>query len=222
MSDPLLQGFERFRKDAYKGPSSLMQQLVEKGQSPDYFIISCIDSRSNPGTIFHAAPGTFFGHKAMGAIVRPYEKGTALAAALQFALNYNKVREIIVLGHTGCGAIRALVEEMADEEISSFVAVAKTGLDRARERCAGVCTHESLLRLAEEEIVLQGAENLKTYPSVKKAIAEERAIIKPWLFDMKTGDLLEYRIDAARFVSLTQKPESDSHKNNNRTEEHHA
>lgn len=203
MANALLKGFKKFRKETYEGASALMKRLVEEGQSPDYFIVSCIDSRSNPGTIFRPEPGTFFAHKAMGAIVRPYKKGTALAAALQFALMHNKVKEIIVLGHTGCGAIKAMVEKIDDEEISSFINVAQSGLEKAKATCGSACTHDELLRHTEEEIVLMSCENLKTYPSVAKALEDERVIIRPWLFEMETGELLQYNADFKEFVPLT-------------------
>lgn len=200
MTHTLIEGFRKFHAEQY-GENALMRRLVRDGQKPEFFIISCIDSRSNPGTIFQPEPGTFFAHKAMGAIVRPYTKGTALAAALQFALTYNDVKEIIILGHTGCGAVRALVEKLDDAEISSFVDVAQTALDKAKTCCAGVCSHDELLRLSEKEIVLQSMENLKHYPSVKKALAEKRVIIRPWLFDMESGNLLEY--DGTDFKPIT-------------------
>ncbi len=209
MANLLLKGFKLFRKDNYEG-NTLMKKLVKEGQSPDYFIISCIDSRSNPGTIFRPEPGTFFAHKAMGAIVRPYKKGTALSAALQFALVHNKVKEIIVLGHTGCGAIKAMVEKIDDEEISSFINVAQTGLEKAKATCGSACTHEELLRHSEEEIVLLSAENLKSYPSVANALAEGRVVIKPWLFDMESGALLQYNNDFKQFVPLTGNKKSDN------------
>jgi carbonic anhydrase len=202
MTNLLLKGFKKFRKEVYES-SSLMKRLIEDGQAPDYFIISCIDSRSNPGTIFRPEPGTFFAHKAMGAIVRPYKKGTALAAALQFALIHNKVKEIIVLGHTGCGAIKAMVEKIDDEEISSFINVAQEGVEKAKATCGNSCTHDELLRHTEEEIVLLSAENLRSYPSVAKALEENRVAIKPWLFEMETGNLLQYNYDFKEFVPLT-------------------
>jgi carbonic anhydrase len=202
MTQKLIDGFLDFRAGAYDSAESAMRDLVKLGQSPDYFIISCIDSRGNPGTIFKPAPGTFFAHKAMGAIVRPYKKGTALAAALQFALEYNKVGKIIILGHTGCGAVKALVEGMPDEEISSFVEVARAGLDKAKALASDEETHDDLYRHAEEQIVLQSAENLKSYPSVAKALRENRVTITAWLFDMHEGDLLEYAPDKNEFVSL--------------------
>ncbi|HRQ60684.1 MAG TPA: carbonic anhydrase, partial [Alphaproteobacteria bacterium] len=151
MTHTLIDGFRKFHADAY-GEDALMRKLVREGQKPEFFIISCIDSRSNPGTIFKTEPGTFFAHKAMGAIVRPYKHGTALAAALQFALVYNDVKEIIILGHTGCGAVRALVEKLDDDEISSFVDVAQKALRKAENCCDGVCTHDQMLRYSEEQI----------------------------------------------------------------------
>lgn len=202
MTHPLLDGFKSFCAEAYRGGEAIMPRLVEDGQSPDYFMISCIDSRSNPGTIFKAPPGTFFAHKAMGAIVRPYKKGTALAAALQFALHHNKVKEIIVLGHTGCGAIEALVEKLDDEEISSFIDVAKEGLHKAEGRCADLCTHDEMLRYTEEEIVLLSVKNLESYPSVSTAVSEGRVTIRPWLFEMVHGDLLEYDFEKKEFFSI--------------------
>lgn len=202
MVNRLLQGFKMFRKENYEG-DALMKRLVKEGQSPDYFIVSCIDSRSNPGTIFRPEPGTFFAHKAMGAIVRPYKKGTALAAALQFALMHNNVREIIVLGHTGCGAIKAMVEKIDDEEISSFINVAREGVEKAKANCGCAATHDELLRHTEEEIVLLSTENLKSYPSVATALAENRVTIRPWLFDMESGELLQYDPDFKEFVPLT-------------------
>lgn len=203
MTSKLLAGFKKFRKDAYGHPDALMPLLVKDGQAPDYFIISCIDSRGNPGTIFQPEPGTFFAHHAMGAIVRPYKKGTALAAALQFALTYNNIQKIIVLGHTGCGAVKALVEKLDDEEISSFVEVAKIGLHRAEERCGGTCSHEELLRHTEEEIVLESMRNLKSYPSVYIALSEKRLEITGWLFDMEHGQILEYNSDKHEFIPIT-------------------
>ena len=126
----------------------------------------------------------------MGAIVRPYKKGTALSAALQFALNYQNVKTIIVIGHTGCGAVKALVEGLDDEEISGFVDVAQKSV-------------RSSARKTEEQVVLHSAENLLGYPSVAKAIEEGRVSIKPWLFDMEAGDILEFKSETEQFESVS-------------------
>ncbi len=204
MARVLLEGFKRFRKDTYEGASPLMPQLVQQGQSPEYFIISCIDSRSNPGTIFRTAPGTFLAHKSMGALARPYRKGTALAATLEFAVTHNKVREIIVLGHTNCGAVEALINGIEGDEISSFLSFAQTRLQEAKDRQKSCCPDHDISRAAEEQIVIDSARNLKTYPSVQQALAEDRITIRPWLFVMEEGNIYEYDETKGQFVNITK------------------
>lgn len=189
MTKDLIDGAAEFKHYHYEGDESLMSELVTSGQDPKYFIISCIDSRCNPGTIFRAKPGIFFSHKAMGAIVRPYKTGTALSAALQFALEYNNIESVIILGHTNCGAIKALAEEIDDPEISSFVSVAQHALDKAKTCCDN---HDQIITKTEQETILESMENLKKYPSVAKALNENRVTVKSWQFDLKSGDLREY------------------------------
>lgn len=203
MPEVLLKGFQEFRKKAYEGHDPIMKKLVENGQNPDYFIISCIDSRANPGSIFNPPPGTFFAHKAMGAIVRPYQKGTALAAALQFAFHHNKVKTLIVMGHTGCGAIDALIKGIPDSEISSFLDVAQKGLHNAIKLCPEDDDSHHLHRVAEEQIVLESIENLKKYPSVAEAIKENRVDIRGWLFDMEEGQIYQHNSQSNQFEILS-------------------
>jgi len=207
MVQELIEGFCEFKREEYEGKIDRMRQLVRDGQKPNCFIICCIDSRSNPALIFHSRPGKFFSHKAMGTIVRPYQKGTALSAALQFAIEIQRVDQLIILGHTHCGAIQALAEDIDDEEIASFVEVAKSGLERAKaitsKYAASKEDNESLLRCAEQQITLMSADNVRTYPSVQKALAEDRLDIRCWIFDMERGDLLEYQNDEQEFVILT-------------------
>jgi len=208
MTDDLVQGLQNFKKYHYDEETGLMPDLAFYGQDPKYFIISCIDSRCNPGTIFRAPPGIFLSHKAMGAIVRPYKQGTALSAALQFALTYNKVETIIVLGHTNCGAIKALTEDIDDPEITSFVNVVQQAHTRAKECCQG---HTEIIKKTEQEAVLESATNLKAYPSVAQAIDNKNVQIKSWIFDMKTGNLLEHNDKENIFKIInTEAPTADN------------
>jgi len=192
MPDKLIRGAIEFKKEQFDSEEGVLPILAAKGQDPKNFIISCIDSRCNPGVIFKAAPGSFFSHKAMGAIVRPYKKGTALAAALQFALNYNHVENVIVLGHTGCGAIKAMVEDIDDEEIKSFISEAKQSLKKAENHDLGD---------AEREIILNSIENLTGYPSIKQALAEKRVTLQAWQYDIHTGDVYTYDAAHDHFVN---------------------
>jgi len=209
MTQDLIDGFYRFKNYNYGIEDGGMTPLI-KGQDPKYFIISCIDSRSNPGTVFRAKPGIFFSHKAMGAIVRPYKKGTALSAALQFALKYNNIETVIILGHTGCGAIKALAEDIDDDEISSFVNVAKHALEKAK---ACHHDHDDMIAQTEQEAILESMENLKKYPSVAKALQAKKVTLKSWQFDLHHGDLHEYDEKNQRFdVIKTENHLTDTRK----------
>lgn len=209
MTDRLIKGFtERFRPKAYEGNTPVMPELISYGQKPEYFIISCADSRCDPGTIFDAQPGEFFGFKSIGAIVRPYVTGTALAASLQFAINTLKVKKIVILGHTHCGAIKALHDDTDDPEIASFIDVAHEAMTKARDlHKNGCCDHDgddALLRVAEEQVLLASAKNLMTYPSVANAIKENNLHIESWIFEMDHGEILRYDLTTSSFVSIKQ------------------
>ncbi len=194
----LIDGFKKFVSTQYSGENPLMPYLVAEGQNPDYFIVSCIDSRSHAGVIFGTPPGTFFSHKSMGAIVRPYKSGTALAAALQFALKYNKVKTIILLGHTSCGAVKALIDDIDDPEISSFIAVAKEGLQNAENDTSD----KSIQRRAEEHILRLSRKNIEGYPSIAEALKEKRITIKSWIFDMHRATLCELDENTDEFKDI--------------------
>ena len=208
MTERLIQGFEkRFRPRAYEGEKALMPELVTDGQKPEYFIISCADSRCDPGVIFDAAPGEFFGFKAIGAIVRPYKTGTALAASLQFAINALRIEKLILLGHTQCGAIKALHDNTEDPEIAGFIDVAQGAMEDARKISErGQHNHDgedSLLRIAEEQVLLASAKNLMSYPSVANAVKEGRLKIESWMFEMEHGHILQYNHEQSKFVVVT-------------------
>jgi len=224
MTDKLLEGFEkRFLPKAYSDEGALMPELVEYGQNPDYMIISCADSRSDPGIIFDANPGIFLGFKAIGAIVRPYKPGTALAASLQYALQYLKIDKLYLLGHTHCGAVKALHDNIEDTDLRGFMDVMHDAMDKARaiteatlENGRGeTCDEETLLREAERQVLNLSAENLMGYPAVKKALDEDRLTIERLLFDMSQGNILRYDAKSQDYLpatkSLTELVSAHSH-----------
>ncbi len=211
MTNSLKTGFTQFRSQYYEGDDALMPQLVNNGQQPEYFIISCSDSRSDPATVFAAPPGRIFGFKAIGAIIRDYEEGTALSAALTYAIDFLHIKKVIVLGHTNCGAIAALVNGINDPEIASFVGVAKKGYERSEEKLRitqffGTAADACILAETEKQTALLSAEHVRTYPAVARALARNDLSISTWLFDMKQGDLLEYNEDSQSFESIFEQP----------------
>jgi carbonic anhydrase len=216
MTKSLIDGFHKFYANYYEGNDALMPQLATNGQQPEYFIISCSDSRSDPATIFSAPPGRIFGFKAIGAIIRDYEEGTALSAALTYAIDYLHIKKVIVLGHTNCGAIGALVNGIFDPEIASFVNVAKEGHERAKQKLAisvffGNAADPCILAETEKQTALLSAEHVRTYPAVARALGRNDLSISTWIFDMHKGDLLQFNEDSQQFETVIEHPAWAAH-----------
>ncbi len=113
-----------------------------------------------------------------------------------------KVKNVIVVGHTQCGAVQALADQTQDEEISSFIDVTQHCVHRAKDIVGPDVPQDDLLRATEEQIVLESLRNLKGYPSVSLALSENRLTMMGWIFDMKHGQLLEYAPETKRFAPI--------------------
>ncbi len=106
----LVEGYHRFRSDAYVRQKARFDALASDGQSPPIMVISCCDSRVDPATVFDTVPGQVFALRNVANLVPPYETGGGLhgvSAAIEFGVLGLKVRHIVVLGHAQCGGIKA-------------------------------------------------------------------------------------------------------------------
>jgi len=106
----LLEGYQRFRSDAYRHQKARYDALASEGQSPPVMIISCCDSRVDPATIFDTVPGQVFALRNVANLVPPFETGGGLhgaSAAIEFGVLGLEVKHIVVLGHGQCGGIKA-------------------------------------------------------------------------------------------------------------------
>ncbi|EBU7498174.1 carbonate dehydratase, partial [Salmonella enterica subsp. enterica serovar Typhi] len=110
LPDHLLKGYRAFMAGRYHDESALYRQLARDGQSPETLVIACCDSRAAPEAIFNSAPGELFVVRNVANLVPPYEPDGefhATSAALEFAVQSLKVKNIVVMGHGRCGGIRA-------------------------------------------------------------------------------------------------------------------
>lgn len=208
----LLEGFKAFRQDNYED-HDIMPRLVADGAHPDIFMIACIDPRSGPSSIFKAEPGAMFGDRVMAALVPPYNPNDPLSeigASLTYAVDFKKVKDIIIMGHTECGGIEALVTHLDNKDISGWMGTAKMALERAANVVGDKDTKE-LCRETERQAVIMGMRNLMTYPSVQKAVKSGNLRIKGWMFDMKEGQILEYDLDKKSFEPLISLPKAHQH-----------
>lgn len=196
LPDNLIDRYRRFKFRHFVPNQDHYEQLANFGQSPDIMIVSCCDSRVDPETIFSAMPGELFVVRNVANLVPPYEttgKYHGVSAALEFAALNLRVKHIVVVGHSGCGGIRACLDhEAARQSEAQFITNWMSMLDAARDKVttdhAGQPAHE--LRAAlEREGIKASLANLRTFPCVATLEARGRLALHGTHFDIATGTL---------------------------------
>lgn len=179
----------------YTAERNRYRQLAETGQEPHTLVIACCDSRSAPETVFNCGPGEMFVVRNVANLVPPYEPDDnlhATSAALEFAVQSLRIRQILVLGHGRCGGIRAALDPNATplspgDFIGHWIRLLKPAAQQIQD--------SSLLTSGERQIALErisirnSIANLRTFPCVK--ILEDRGKLQihgAW-FDISTGEL---------------------------------
>src|SRR5476649_2848130 len=127
----MLQGYEKLRDKYVHGDSSVMQFLSDYGQRPSTMVVACCDARVDPALILQCDPGDLFVVRNVANIVPPFEKDEmhhGTSAALEFGVRILKVKHLILLGHSQCGGIQALLNgtDTANDFITNWVSLIKT------------------------------------------------------------------------------------------------
>ncbi|MGI2336086.1 MAG: carbonic anhydrase [Dehalogenimonas sp.] len=200
-------GFKIFREEYFGGHQPRFEVLAQ-GQSPQTMIIACSDSRVDPAILTNSGPGEIFTVRNVANLVPPYEESDGyhgVSAALEFAVCNLRVSNIIVLGHSQCGGIGALLSGAAtdggDKFISHWMSIAAPARESvmAENAAADPATRR---RAAEQAAVKLSLENLKTFPFVMKRLTEGDLALFGWYFDLESGDLQEYEAEAGLFKSI--------------------
>ena len=191
--DRLVEGFTRFRRDVYPHQNSLYEQLVRDGQTPHTLVISCSDSRVMPEILLQCDPGEIFVARNAGTIVPRYgsEAAGAVTSAIEYAVKGLGVRDIVVCGHTDCGAMKGLLQPAALKAMPAVAAwLDQCGCVRQGFVCAeGESDTSAARRLAMRNVTAQ-LQNLETHPAVATGLAEGTLELHGWLFDIAAGQLL--------------------------------
>ncbi len=185
--DGLLQRLKEFHEDYFPLHQQRFQDLVDGGQHPKTLFIGCSDSRIVPYLLTGAGPGELFIVRNVGALVPPYDGSHGLhgtTAGIEFAVLQLKVRQVIVCGHSHCGAIRAAYEGVPDEAkaLKSWLTLADEALLPVRP------SPEALLRTEQRSIVLQ-LERLMDYPMVRRAVEAGELTLHGWHYVIEEGEV---------------------------------
>lgn len=184
----------------------MFRQLAETGQKPETLFITCSDSRVVPNLITNTAPGELFIVRNVGNIVPAVERGVigGVSAAIEYAVEVLEVGNIIVCGHTNCGAIDAILhpERMSHLPfVSRWLAESERIPKLIKERY-GDLEGEARMTTAVGENVLVQLENLRSFEFVAKRLDEGRIKMNGWVFKIATGEVFDYDPVSGQFLRL--------------------
>lgn len=200
----LLEGIAEFQRNVRPSYREKFARLA-LGQSPDTLFFACSDSRVVPNLFASTEPGDLFVVRNVGNLVPPCAPDglsttdRSEGAAVEFALEVLGVQDIVVCGHSDCGAMRGLLTPNLPDvapNLREWLAVGGSSL----ERLYGATSMDPALPLHNQLSqwnVLQQVENLRTYPSVAARVAEGRIRLHAWWFDLGRAEVLHY-VDANR------------------------
>lgn len=208
----LCEGYKDFYKNEYLEHKELFDNLSDN-QTPETLVISCSDSRVDASYITSAKPGEIFSIRNVANLVPPYEQdyesyhGTS--SAIEYAIKGLKVKNIIVLGHSDCGGIKALVKNNGSincghEFVGHWVDIAKPAVEKTYKEKSNESFDEQV-KFCEFESIKSSLENLMTYPFVKNACEKNNLTVHGWYFDIATGKLLSYDKDNGVWLEVGNK-----------------
>jgi carbonic anhydrase len=203
--EKLVRGVAEFVHSVHKREKALFDKLAAH-QSPDVLFITCSDSRIDPTLMTQTKPGELFIVRNAGNIIPPPAAGLGgEAASIEYAVSVLGVKDVIVCGHSDCGAMKAV---MAPGSVEGLVAVPGF-LAHADSTRALVLHHfpdaspEQQMLAAIELNVLVQIEHLRLLPFVRDACDAGRLEVHAWLFDIGRGDIRAFDSDSQHFVPIT-------------------
>lgn len=200
----LIAGYRRFRRDVFPGMKSRFEGLVA-GQSPHTLWIGCADSRIDPALVTRSEPGDLFVIRNAGNIVPPVGQSVgAENSGVEYAVKVLQVRNIIVCGHSHCGAMGALLNPAALaglSHVADWLTHAREARKQADDSLENLPPAEQVVRLARANVLCQ-LEHLRTYTFVSERIKAKTLRLFGLMYYFETGDLDVYDKKQKAFVSL--------------------
>ena len=195
MTDKLFQGYQRFREGYFEKNRDKLEQLAQS-QAPEIAMVSCCDSRVDPGILFDVDPGEIFVIRNVANLVPPYETSGnyhGTSAALEFAVTCLQVKQIVVLGHANCGGIRALMENDTSFQnagfIDSWMNLASAAKQEVMAR-ADLVNLEQRIDACEKTAISHSLRNLLLYPWINQRVEAGQLELLGCFYDLRNGDLL--------------------------------
>ena len=198
--------FNEWKNDTFSLKKSHFEKLAKEGQIPKYMIISCVDSRVDPNSMFKTEAGDFFVHRNIANLVPPYDyltEHSGTIAAIEFGVTALNIKNIVVMGHSGCGGIKngylACKENKFTENssISNWLQLLKPAYMKISKK-----SEKENIGELEKISIITSLENLSDYPFIKKQLEAKSINLYGIWNDIGTGSLESYCHDKKVFESL--------------------
>lgn len=204
----LIEGIHHFQSSLFSSQRELFERLAN-GQHPETLFITCSDSRINPNLIAQTDPGDLFIIRNAGNIVPAHGAANGgEGATIEFAVAGLGIKDIIVCGHSHCGAMNGLLHPESLKDLPAMTAwlshaeaTRRIIHDKYAERKG-----EALLTTTVEENVLVQMENLRTHPVVAAGLSRGKLKLHGWVYKIETGQVFAYNPEHGQFVPLAEAP----------------
>ncbi len=204
----LIQGIVDFRKGLTQESRDLFAKLAV-GQKPDVLFIGCSDSRVVPNLFASTDPGDLFVIRNVGNLIPPVsdsEQDNSVFAAIEFSVMSLNVADIVVCGHSECGAMQALAQGIENCSFPHVRSWLKHGVESANKVRQGMIIDPALSEHNQisQVNVLEQIEHLKTYPIIRERLEKKQLRIHGWWFDIARADVYCYEQLASHFVLMDE------------------
>jgi carbonic anhydrase len=200
----LVQGIHHFQANIFRSQRDLFARLAHS-QNPVALLITCSDSRIDPNLVTQTEPGDLFVLRNAGNIVPPFGAANGgEEATIEYAVEGLGVPDIVVCGHSSCGAMTALLRPDGLQRMPAVAkwlghaeATRRIMIDKYRE-----LKDAALVTATVEENVLVQLENLRTHPAVAAGVARDRLKLHGWVYKIETGQVFAFQPEAGQFLPI--------------------
>lgn len=203
----LITGLQHYQTKIFGSQRELFERLSH-GQSPEVLFITCSDSRINPNLLTQTEPGELFILRNAGNIIPPYGAvNGGESATIEFAVAGLGVKDIIICGHTHCGAMKGLLEPPPNQDfpaLTQWLTHAESTRRIVKDKYSDR-EGSSLLSVTIQKNVLAQMENLRTHPTIASGLAQGNLKLHGWVYKIETVEVFGYDTEICQFQLLTEK-----------------
>jgi carbonic anhydrase len=207
--DDMIKGNKKFKNVHFPKLEGKFDKLVEDGQKPKILFIGCSDSRVVPDLIVDSKPGDMFILRNIGNFVPPYQNDSDFhgsSAAIEYAVSVLEVKDIIICGHSHCGACAALYQDLSKEphlqHVNKWLELGKKAKEYTMLAYPNNTNKDQILRTTEKISIKHQLENLLTYPEIIKRVQEGKLDIHGWYYTIEDGNIEYYDGQCCGFKPL--------------------